>query len=170
MDERDSEDQEAHKHPVHHLLRPIRWSMKVWKLNNLSRTLHYLRTFRDTVGPLSALDGRKVEHLLDLIQTRMFRIKVLSASRTFFLVLLYASVASAFAVSIFKLPWIEALTKPILGVSLLVGTPISFVYVILFGKLIDMYEDDVRLLASHVLAILSKYDDREMENFFKGVL
>ncbi len=163
-------DETKKLHPAHRLARGLRWSVKAWKLNNLSRTVHYLQTLKRQVAVTSPVDAGKVEHLLGLIQTRIFRIRVLAASRTFFSVLLYASVASAFAVSVIKDPWVEALTKPILGVSLLVGTPISFFYVVLFSKLITLYHDDVRLLAAHILAILSKYDRSDsLETFFKEV-
>jgi hypothetical protein len=134
----------------------MRW-IKLWKFNPLGRTLHYVRTLANRIE-IEGEDHAKVQRLLRLLAGRATRIRVLVASRLFFQILLYASVASAIAVKIFDIPLVSRLSDPIVKFSLLVGTPISLFYVVLFTKIIDLYYEDVRVLVAHILALLTKHD------------
>lgn len=138
--------------------------MEIWKrmrVTRVTRLKMYLENLEKHVEISNKKDLENIDFLKNKMKSYFRKMGVFSGARTFFYVVLYASVVANF-IGDMATPettaFVSRFASPIMILGSILGTTLSLGYILLFSKFVNIYWEDVRTISSNMIAIYTKYD------------
>lgn len=143
------------------MITKVRESLKNATPTKYNRIKNYMQLLEDNVEITSKRDQKNVEDIKDLSQKLIKKVKVYYRVNMVLYFAIYFSFISFFIPDVLILSEIGQLVSTVLSV---VGTAIFIIAVFFSQKIVDLYYQDLNLLASHLIAIYTKHQKEYIED------
>lgn len=133
------------------------------RVTRVTRLKTYIANLDKRIEITNKKDAANIDFLNKKMNAYLVKMNIVGSARMFFYMLLYASVVASFIGNMATDEagaFISKFASPIIRLGSILGTTLALGYILLFGRFVNMYWEDVRTIATNMIAIYTKYDTK----------